>query len=453
MKIFKNKYIILVIILFPSILTAQLATIDSIETLILELEGIKKVDALNDLSYIYRNVSPDKVLEIGNQALDLAKELKYKKGTALAYGRISIAYFKKSNYDKMLDFIIIAMDIFKEIDDKEGIAFCLNGLGVFNDYLGNYDKALEYYFESMKVYEEIGNTKGTGIAYMNLGAVYNELQNYEKALENHQKSLSIFEKTKDNTLLAMSWNYIGDLYSSMEIYEKALEFSLRSIEMYTLLGLEFRIAESSNNIGHIYTKIFDFEKAEAYLINAQNISKKLNAIELTINNYENYSKLYYNKKDFKKSYDLHLKYSVLKDSIFTSKSATRQDAFESNIDSETKEKELLLLNSEKSISELKLYRNTIMTNSFIGGFAFLLIIAIVINNRYKIKLKAHEALKEYALHIKRLEGFLPICSGCKKIRTNNSDPTNMKNWIQLEKYISEKTNAEFSQGICPNCRD
>ena len=46
-----------------------------------------------------------------------------------------------------------------------------------------------------------------------------------------------------------------------------------------------------------------------------------------------------------------------------------------------------------------------------------------------------------------LHGFLPICSYCKKIRNTRNY------WEQLESYITEHSNAEFSHSICPHCYD
>ena len=46
---------------------------------------------------------------------------------------------------------------------------------------------------------------------------------------------------------------------------------------------------------------------------------------------------------------------------------------------------------------------------------------------------------------KVLSGFIPICANCKKIRDDQN------NWIQLESFLSEKTEADFSHGICPSC--
>jgi len=47
--------------------------------------------------------------------------------------------------------------------------------------------------------------------------------------------------------------------------------------------------------------------------------------------------------------------------------------------------------------------------------------------------------------VKRLHGLIPICSYCKRIRSEGND------WEQLESYISEHTDAQFSHGICPPC--
>ena len=54
-------------------------------------------------------------------------------------------------------------------------------------------------------------------------------------------------------------------------------------------------------------------------------------------------------------------------------------------------------------------------------------------------------LEETLRRIKRLEGIIPICMYCKKIRDEKAS------WEQMEKYISEHSDAMFSHGICPEC--
>lgn len=56
-----------------------------------------------------------------------------------------------------------------------------------------------------------------------------------------------------------------------------------------------------------------------------------------------------------------------------------------------------------------------------------------------------EKMEKTEKHVERLEGLLPICAHCKKIRDKDG------NWQVLEHYIENRSRAEFSHGICPEC--
>jgi hypothetical protein len=89
---------------------------------------------------------------------------------------------------------------------------------------------------------------------------------------------------------------------------------------------------------------------------------------------------------------------------------------------------------------------------FMGDFseAFNSMIVSLDNNEKLLKRKIDE-LEKALSHIKRLEGILPICANCKKIRLEGGDPKNQESWVQIESYISKKTEAQFSHSLCPEC--
>ncbi len=62
----------------------------------------------------------------------------------------------------------------------------------------------------------------------------------------------------------------------------------------------------------------------------------------------------------------------------------------------------------------------------------------------ELQIRKQELEKSLA-EIKTLRGILPICANCKKIRDDKGY------WNQIEKYIHEHFEAEFSHGICPDC--
>ncbi len=70
--------------------------------------------------------------------------------------------------------------------------------------------------------------------------------------------------------------------------------------------------------------------------------------------------------------------------------------------------------------------------------------ARVIELQTSLAERVHE-LEAALAHVKLLQGLLPICSYCKKIRNDKNY------WQQVEAFISEHSEAVFSHGICPDC--
>ena len=54
-------------------------------------------------------------------------------------------------------------------------------------------------------------------------------------------------------------------------------------------------------------------------------------------------------------------------------------------------------------------------------------------------------LEEALARVQQLQGLLPICMYCKRIRDDQNY------WQQVETYIADHTHAEFSHGVCPEC--
>lgn len=59
--------------------------------------------------------------------------------------------------------------------------------------------------------------------------------------------------------------------------------------------------------------------------------------------------------------------------------------------------------------------------------------------------KALAEVRSSALHVRKLEGVLPICSECKSVR-DDSD-----HWIDLDTYVTQKQVVSLSHGFCPPC--
>ena len=78
------------------------------------------------------------------------------------------------------------------------------------------------------------------------------------------------------------------------------------------------------------------------------------------------------------------------------------------------------------------------------------------NGRLKIEILEHRKadedksnliaeLQNALAQVKKLSGLIPICASCKKIRDDQGY------WRQVEEYVKEHSEAEFSHSICPDC--
>ncbi len=63
------------------------------------------------------------------------------------------------------------------------------------------------------------------------------------------------------------------------------------------------------------------------------------------------------------------------------------------------------------------------------------------------RLRVAERILGLQREVHQLQGLLPICSYCKRIRDEG------EHWCQVEDFVSRRTEAQFSHGICPSCYD
>lgn len=78
----------------------------------------------------------------------------------------------------------------------------------------------------------------------------------------------------------------------------------------------------------------------------------------------------------------------------------------------------------------------------VGGLQFLF---RSLRKESKRREKVISELEDALGEIKQLSGYLPICCSCKKIRDDSGY------WQSLEKFISERSEAQFTHGLCKEC--
>ena len=78
---------------------------------------------------------------------------------------------------------------------------------------------------------------------------------------------------------------------------------------------------------------------------------------------------------------------------------------------------------------------------FLVGLQVLSALGMVVMVVDRMRLRAEDSESR----VRRIEGLLPICSFCKRIRDENNS------WHSMETYVREHSDTEFSHGLCPDC--
>src|SRR3989339_903372 len=310
----KLRFLLFLLSLFIvnfTLLLAQKQGQARIDSLLKELpkaiEDTNKVNLLADLSFDFHLINPDEGIKYGEQGVQLAEKLNWKKGLARSLNNLGNCYRGKSNNQKALDYYLKSLKLNEEIADKKQIASNLSNIGnIFKDQ-SHYSKALEYYFKALKINEEIDNKKQIATNLGNIGNVYNELSDYSKALEYYFKALKIHEELGNKSGIARNLGNIGNVYSEQSDYSKALEYYFKTLKIYEELGDKNGIAENLINIGNIFNQQSDFPKSLEYYFKSLKIEKELNDRSGIAMNFVNIGIAYGHQSDYSMALEYYYK--------------------------------------------------------------------------------------------------------------------------------------------------
>ncbi|MEO6303673.1 MAG: tetratricopeptide repeat protein [Bacteroidia bacterium] len=401
-----KKYLFLIVSVCCFAIAKISAQTKLIDSLVLRLnnpaQDTNTVKMQNDLAWAYiMRGDFDNCSKYVNDALKLAKKIKFTKGLAKANSIIGGIYYHKGDFDKSLEYHHIALKLREEINDKLGVSASLNNIGIIFDSKRDYKKALEIHLKSLKIKEELGDQIGASYSYNSLGIIYYRTMDFPKALEYYAKALALQEKFGDKKGASGTHSNMGNVYKDSGQEEKAIEQYFIALKLREEVGDNYGIASSHLIIGDLYLRQQKINEAQKQLKIGLEMGIKLASKPIAMQSYHSLSTCDSSLGNYKSAYENYRKYLVLRDSIFTLESNERIAKAQSLYESEKKDKEIQLLNKDKeaqaliSLEESK--KQKIIIFSICGGLILLLIFSLFIFNRFKVTQKQKhiiEAQKE-----------------------------------------------------------
>ena len=335
------------------------------------------------LAYDYWKKSLEKYTQIGNKA-----------GIGEQYNNIGAYFYSIGDYESSLENYLHSLEIRKELSDTIGIAKNLNNIGNIYYARNQREKSLETYLEALKYAEKTSDKKILSIVLNNIGAEYAYLQKYNEALDFHFQAVDIKIELNDKISLAVTYMSIGSIYKAMENYENAREYYDLAYLIFKLKDSKYYQAKYLNQIAGLFKAQNNFDSALIYLNISLEISQEIKSLSLIVSNYSGLSSIYDTLGNYEKSLDYLRMYIAANDSLFNTQSDKRVQDLQIKYETEKKEQENLILTNQIEIETLKSERRRNLMNFFIAISVFLLILAIVIFNRFSVKHKLSNLLTE-----------------------------------------------------------
>jgi class 3 adenylate cyclase len=228
----------------------------------------------------------------------------------------------------------------------------------------------------MKIQKEIGDINGIALSHNNFGMIYFKMKNYDEALMHHQEAMHIREKIGDKKGIADSYYFIAEAYRVKQDYTRALENHLNALKIEIEIGYNLGIADSYVDIGNVYLLQKNYREAIVYLNKGLLKAKEMGLLDDLKKGYGGLAEAHAGLRDFKNAYEFHKLFLAVKDSIMNNENTKEITEMRVAYDQDKKDK--VREEQEKAAAQQRKAthdKEVIIRDSFIGGFAIVLLFA------------------------------------------------------------------------------
>jgi adenylate cyclase len=272
---------------------------------------------------------------------------------------------------------------FEEAGDKKAIGSVYNNIALIYTELGNYEEALKNHIAAKKIREANGDKRGIAGSLLNIGIIHFERGNYLEALNNYFEAKKMYEELGDNNEVALTYNHIGVVYKNQQKFADALKHYNAALKIQNQIGDKEGIAISCYNIGTAYLQEGKAREAGEWLRKGLQLAREI-GIKTTIqDSYLSLSRMDSLAGNFRNAYENYKMYVIYRDSIANKENTEKIVQQKMQYEFDKKETQS---RAAQAMTKKELQRQMLIRNGFVGGFAVVLLFALLfLGQRNKIK--------------------------------------------------------------------
>lgn len=328
------------------------AITDSLLQLLPQSKDTVRVQLLNQLGFAATHNEPEAAYQYARQALELARQLGYRRGESAALGIIGTFHERFGDYAQALEYKLQALKISEQINMRSSQARSYNSIGILYFRQKNYPKALEYYQKALQLAQEQNLQEAVAVYLLNIGEVYQETGDYAKAVEYQEKSMKISRLDPNmQDCIAFSKGIIGKCRLAEKRYAEALSHIEESIRIFRQLEDRASIAEYLIQLAQVHKNLKNYGQAVVHLQESVALSREQQNKIFEKDAEALLAEIYALQGNFKEAFKHQQRYIELHEAIFNENSARRQTQMQTVYETEKKQAQIDMLQKDKQLKE------------------------------------------------------------------------------------------------------
>jgi two-component sensor histidine kinase len=367
------------------------------------------------------------------KAIALSEQTGEQKQAADALKEIADIHLNLSKLDECEKELLEVIEKYKAAGFKN-LHYTYDLLSAVASKKGNMNQALFYALETVKSMEATGDSASAGTFYYRLGRIYSELGQVEKGIEWYIKScdkksnvsfytclfaargLTSIGKSEEGLAFAQDAikrnpptntqekayvvMTLGDCYAGLKQYERAEKYFLEMIRYDLELNTKDDYSAMLNfDIADFYMDRKRYPSAEPYLKKILTFPANAVPVPMLKEIHHLLFKIDSAKGDFVSAIQHYQMHKLFNDSIFNETKSRQIEELQIQYETEKKERDLKILQSEKSVQQIQLQQANLTKNITFGTGSLLLVILGLLYNRYRLKQRVNKQLEDQQAEI------------------------------------------------------
>ena len=375
-------------------------TFDSLRQQLATSEGKQRVDVLYQLADLYYNKDMKQSLNLGEEALALATELKYEKGIQRSHSILRRVHRRLGNYSVSIEYTLKNLPISERLGDTLELLDSYTTLGNIYSGLQNFSDAQRYLVEALSLGRKINSPQLANILNY-LGRSYGKMGNYDSGQYYIQAALlRELEVPQPGYGLSYIYNNLAEIYYYKKEYDKAIEFYSLSSGLAPNKRSEYGMTFTLNGLALVYRDLKQYDKAIETALQSIEIGKKNSFRDKTKEAYRIMYEIYELKKDYKNALVYYKQFNLYQDSIFSEDRIQYIENIKITYQTEKMAQENELLRKDAQLKDSQLNQQLMLTWIAVATIVFLLVTSVLLYRNNQQRRKTNAILEEYSTDLK-----------------------------------------------------